>query len=254
MRSIRLLLLFALGFLSPSVLGVASGEESRSEDDRRDVSRLTVELIDGSRLIGTLTQTSLKIASESFGEVEVPISVVSTIELSSHGASMTLITSNGEKLRGAPMASALKIETLLGKFSIPLKQVTRVATKPHLLAYAVAPTSDIGEGYYLVNLVENGVSVEKGALLNILIKDNLAKCVNSSVPEYIGMSARIKPTGNNTYTVRFPHGTQNWIFSSDEIAAVKEVPDREERQLAIRVADHSLKDVERLNELLRQER
>ena len=38
MRSFRLLLLFALGFLGPSVRDVASGEESRSGDQTRDVS------------------------------------------------------------------------------------------------------------------------------------------------------------------------------------------------------------------------
>ena len=105
-----------------------------------------------------------------------------------------------------------------------------------------------------MNLVENGVSVEDSALLNILIRDNVAKCVNSSVPEYIGMSAQIRPTGNNSFVVRFPHGTQIWIFSNGEIATVKEVPDRDERQMAIRVADQSLQDVGRLNKLLRQDR
>ena len=253
MGAFRLPLWFAVGFLVPSVLA-ASEEQSRPGDQSRDARRLTVDLRDGSRLVGTPTQRSLKIASESFGEVDVPISVVSSIELSSNGNSMTLITSNGEKLRGAPKAMALKLDTPLGQFSLPLKQVTRVAKIPHLLPSTVAATTEMREGYYLLNLVANGVSIEKDALLNLLIKDNLAKCVNSSDPAYVGMSGRTWTTGNSTFKVRFPHGTQDWVFSNDETATVTEVPNRGERQVAIRVADESFQEVERLNELLRRER
>lgn len=254
MGSFRLLLVCALGFLGSSVLGVAGEERARSGDESRDASRLTVDLKDGSRLVGTPTQSPLKIASESFGEVEVPISLVRSIELASDGTRLTLTTSNGERLRGAPRTTALELDTLLGEVSLPFEQVTRVATTAQPLPSAVAASGAVRDGYYLLNFAKNGVSVQRDAVLNLLIKEDRAQCVSSSNPDYVGMSGRIRSSGNTGFAIRFPHGTQYWSFSSGDRATITEVPDRGERQVAIRVADESLKEAERLNELLRRER
>ena len=82
-------------------------------------------------------------------------------------------------------------------------------------------------------------------LLNIRVKDNTARCVNSSDPRLKGLQGRFELVGNGVFVIFFRNenhrATQYWLFRQDGSAAVKEVPDRGERQKAGPVKDDSPK-------------
>jgi len=96
------------------------------------------------------------------------------------------------------------------------------------------------DGHFLVNLQGEG----KGRLVNIEVKDNAAKCVNSNDAQLKGLQGQFQLVGNGVFLVFFQNenhrASQYWLFRNDGSAVVKEVPDRGEKQTAIPVASDSL--------------
>src|SRR2546425_5073219 len=96
----------------------------------------------------------------------------------------------------------------------------------------VLEMKSVPDGHFLVNLQGQGHS----RLVNIEVKDNAAKCVNSDDAQLKGLQGKFQLIGNGVFVIYF----QYWLFRSDGSATVKEVPDRGERQTAVPVKDASL--------------
>jgi len=98
----------------------------------------------------------------------------------------------------------------------------------------------VPDGHFLVNL--QGAGRER--LVNIEVKDNAAKCVNSDDAPLKGLQGKFQLIGNGVFVIFFQNenhrASQYWLFRNDGSAAVKEVPDRGEKQTAIPVASDSL--------------
>ena len=105
----------------------------------------------------------------------------------------------------------------------------------------VLEMKSVPDGHFLVNLQWDG----KERLVNIEVKDQAAKCVNSNDARLKGLQGRFELIGNGVFLVTFRNAnhtaSQHWIFRKDGTANVKEIPDRGgEKQLAIAVETDSL--------------
>ena len=104
----------------------------------------------------------------------------------------------------------------------------------------VLEMKSVPDSHFLVNLQGQGHS----RLVNIEVKDNAAKCVNSDDAQLKGLQGKFQLIGNGVFLIFFQNenyrASQYWLFRQDGTAAVKEVPDRGERQTAVPVKDDSL--------------
>jgi hypothetical protein len=95
-------------------------------------------------------------------------------------------------------------------------------------------------GHFLVNLQIEG----RDRLVNIEVKDNAARCVNSEDARMKGLQGTFQLIGNGVFLIFFQNqhhrASQFWVFRKDGSAAVKEIPDRGEKQTAVPVKDESL--------------
>jgi hypothetical protein len=93
-------------------------------------TQLTVNLTDGSRLIGETSLTSLPLRSEGLGKLQVPLDKVSSVKFSEAHESVAVTLANGDSLKGALGEMALKLKTPFGEVSIPLPMVTTIEVEP----------------------------------------------------------------------------------------------------------------------------
>lgn len=104
----------------------------------------------------------------------------------------------------------------------------------------VLQMSEVPPGNYRVNLQWEG----KEHRLNFEVKDNVARCVNSSLPEWRDLKGSLKLLANGVYVASLSgehrRATQYWIFRPDGSAEVREVPDRGEKQIAVPVSGDSI--------------
>ena len=104
----------------------------------------------------------------------------------------------------------------------------------------VLEMKSVPDGHYLVNLQQG----DNERLVNLQIKGDAAKAVNSSDPNLKGLEGKFQSVGNGVFMITLRNGkhtaTQFWVFRKDGSAAVKETPDRGEKQTAIPVRDESL--------------
>ena len=104
----------------------------------------------------------------------------------------------------------------------------------------VLEMKSVPDGHFLVNLQREG----KTRLVNIEVRDNAAKCVNSNDAQLKGLQGKFQLIGNGVFLIFFQNenhrASQYWLFRNDGSAVVKEVPDRGERQTALPVKDESI--------------
>src|SRR6266404_1510421 len=104
----------------------------------------------------------------------------------------------------------------------------------------VLEMKSVPEGNFLINLQGDG----RERLVNIDVKDNTAKCVNSDDGQLKGLQGKFQLIGNGVFLIYLQNdhhrASQFWVFQKDGTALVKEVPDRGERQVAVPVKDDSL--------------
>ena len=113
----------------------------------------------------------------------------------------------------------------------------RDAARPRI---DVLEMTAVPDGNYRVNLQAGGTE----RLVNIKVKDNAARCVNSSDPGLKGLEGKFELIGNGVFRVVFQNqdytASQWWVFRTDRSATVKEVPDRGEKERAIPVPDERI--------------
>ena len=117
---------------------------------------------------------------------------------------------------------------------------TRSAADARASESKVLDMKSVPDGHFLVNLQGNG----RERLVNIEVKDNTARCVNSNDAPLKGLQGKFQVIGNGVFVSFFQNAnhraSQYWLFRNDGSAVVKEVPDRGEKQTAIPVTTDSL--------------
>jgi hypothetical protein len=91
--------------------------------------RLTLDLSDGSRLIGTPAISNLEMRA-GFGRVTVDLTQLQSIQFQPDKETATAIFQNGDKVSGAFSLPALDLKTCFGPARIPLTVVRRISVTP----------------------------------------------------------------------------------------------------------------------------
>ncbi|HEY5503681.1 MAG TPA: LamG-like jellyroll fold domain-containing protein, partial [Sedimentisphaerales bacterium] len=87
--------------------------------------RLTIELRDGSRIVGKSLDNALRFHSSVLGDLKLPLENIRSIDgVTTNLAKLT--TANGDVLTGWFIASVLRAETSFGKTELPVKLIRSV--------------------------------------------------------------------------------------------------------------------------------
>lgn len=88
--------------------------------------RLTIELRDGSRVVGRPEEKSLQIRSEILGEIKLPLDGISSIEWQAKTNLATIKTSAGDTLAAAMVTKTIRIATSFGDLNLATDTIRRV--------------------------------------------------------------------------------------------------------------------------------
>ncbi len=88
--------------------------------------QLTIELQDGSKIIGKSGDKDFQFKSEVLGEMKLPFETIRSIECAPKTNSAKLITANGDTLAVQFTTKEVKIETAFGYFKLPVNLIKRV--------------------------------------------------------------------------------------------------------------------------------
>lgn len=141
--------------------------------DTNLLPRLTIELRDGSRIIGTSTEKTFKFHSELLGELKLKISEIRSLESVSTNVEK-LITIGGDSMTVSFVDSELTVKTGFGKVELPVATIHKLSVtsgtgdSSQLLPGLVALWRGDGNGSDSVNgfngVSGDGVSFENGVL------------------------------------------------------------------------------------------
>jgi RNA polymerase sigma factor (sigma-70 family) len=127
--------LLTMTALVAGTLGALSGQSGpgKEDADKNRQVQLTVDLHDGSRVIGTSATLKELLLRTSFGEVRIPIGLVESLQLKDDQGTAAVRFHNGDQLTGLLDLKALgdlKLTTALGETTVPLKLVTLCKIEP----------------------------------------------------------------------------------------------------------------------------
>ena len=91
--------------------------------------QVTLDLSDGSHLIGTTPLTTLPLRSETLGTMAIPIAKVRSLKFSPDHESLVVAFVNGDKLQGSLGTVALELQTLLGTVRVPWEHVATIEVR-----------------------------------------------------------------------------------------------------------------------------
>lgn len=124
-------LLATLVLVAAGLLALDPRPAEGARDRRGEVAlevELTVELSDGSRIVGRPVRDTLGVTT-SYGELSLPLGEIRSLNLRDAGARVTLEMRNGDRLDGAVDAAHLELDTLLGRLMLPLSEVDAVQVR-----------------------------------------------------------------------------------------------------------------------------
>ena len=101
-----------------SSFGLACPTAHARNADTNETTRATLNLSDGSRLLGAPSFKEVSVQS-SFGTMQIPLQKIRSVTFSADHKSIELALGNGDRLTGSSSAESFKIKTLFGAVSIP---------------------------------------------------------------------------------------------------------------------------------------
>ncbi len=110
--------------LAPSAPpGLSGGGEAPGEGGAGPV--LTVELADGSRLLGEAGRESLPVEA-TYARLEIPLRDLRGIVLAGEREPAEIEMRNGDRIKGALLVNRLELKTAFGEVSVPMGRVVRI--------------------------------------------------------------------------------------------------------------------------------
>jgi hypothetical protein len=88
--------------------------------------QLKVELRDGSRVVGKITDDTLSIHSSVLGDLKLPWANIRSIEYTGDQGTASLTASNGDVFTVQPALDSLSLETGFGKVELPVKMIRSI--------------------------------------------------------------------------------------------------------------------------------
>jgi len=87
--------------------------------------QVVLELSDGSRIVGTPATDRIKIVTQ-YSRMEIPLSLLRTIELSGTDHATHLSLRNGDLISGQLDASEISVKAMFGQVTIPINELQRI--------------------------------------------------------------------------------------------------------------------------------
>ncbi len=88
---------------------------------------LVVELIDGSRIVGSSPLKIVPIHNEAYGKINVRLETIETLVFAEDRKTVQVSFHNGDQVSGALKLSSLEVKTSIGKFTIAMEHVVRLS-------------------------------------------------------------------------------------------------------------------------------
>jgi hypothetical protein len=106
--------------------------------------QLTLELRDGSRVVGKSVEDTLSFHSAALGDMKLPWAGIRSIEFAGANSSMARLTAaNGDGFAVTLAAETLRVETGFGRTEMPVKLIRSVRVSPPATANAAAGTAQL---------------------------------------------------------------------------------------------------------------
>jgi hypothetical protein len=114
-------LFFVLGLLTLGIRSVQAADANQPAG-----FRLTVELQDGSRLVGKAGDETYQFRSDVLGEMKLPLEKIRAIECQPKTNSVKLTTASGDSLSAQFAMKEIRIETAFGNVKLPANLLKRM--------------------------------------------------------------------------------------------------------------------------------
>ena len=112
----------AAGFHAGSAGGADKKEQSAE-------LRITIDVRDGSRLIGMARQDSLPVQC-SLGSIKIPLADIRKVTMFEDREQATICLANGDKLTGVPGWRAVKVTTIIGDIAVTMTEIRELTVVP----------------------------------------------------------------------------------------------------------------------------
>ncbi len=110
-----------IGVCAATALITAAGDETQTNA----TLRLAIDLVDGSRLIGTPVIATVPVQT-SYAKMDVPLAQIKALKIGADHETVTLNLRNGDKLTGVLSLAPIKLETLFGPASIGIEHIQQL--------------------------------------------------------------------------------------------------------------------------------
>ena len=88
--------------------------------------RLDLDLVDGSRVIGVPTVTSVPIQTP-YAKMDIPLAQIQTIKMGDDHENVSITMANGDKMEGVLTMAVLEVATVFGRVSVGIEHVKQIA-------------------------------------------------------------------------------------------------------------------------------
>lgn len=92
--------------------------------------QMTIELIEGSKILGSPIELTALPMKVDFGEIEVALTLVQQLTFTKDRASVVVKFRNGDQVTGALQLKHIKIKTAFGQATIPIERIAKVSVAP----------------------------------------------------------------------------------------------------------------------------
>ncbi len=101
----------------------------RADDTPAPPQQITLELTDGSRIIGApVDMTALPLKAE-FGKIDIPLRLIAQGDFTANRAGFAVKFRNNDTLTGTLDLERIKVQTSYGEANVPLARIARITIK-----------------------------------------------------------------------------------------------------------------------------
>ncbi len=87
---------------------------------------ITIELTDGSRIIGSPVQIAALPLRLSFAQLDIPLPLIASAQFTADRKSFSVKFTNNDTLTGTPELDRIKLKTTYGEADVPLSRIARI--------------------------------------------------------------------------------------------------------------------------------
>lgn len=146
--------------MSVVIVTSASCLDATEEPTKPGPPQYTLNLQDGSRVVGQLRLHAFPVRSEVLGKVSIPIERIASITLAEDGQTATIFLENDDRIAGMVEVAAIEVEAAFGVVKVPIANIRTLQAAP-------AARDAMGQAlalYYSFDLPQGGKAKDDGPM------------------------------------------------------------------------------------------